>query len=195
MSYILISKTNNIMAINELTNDYKVKIRTIYKEMRDQTNNFAIDRDFIMSNAQMFTFLSNAPAALAIASDGKVDVEEIAALEKLSRSIDVYVSVNMDLLEVMSVAFEPEECMTNEEFNMRVGSELLFLARNFSRFENDFIASIKALLVFDSNPKAEGSLTSSFSMLMNSMIENNVSKNKEEEMNKMNEFKEKIGIN
>ena len=182
------------MTISELTNDDKVFIRTVFKEMRDRTNNFATDQDFIMSNAQMFTFLSNAPAALAIASDGKVDTEEIAALEKLSRSIDVYVNVNMDLLEIMSVAFEPEECMTNEEFNMRVGSELLFLARNFSRFENDFISAIKALLTFDFSPGSDGSLTSSFSMLMNSMIENNVSKNKEEEMKKMSEFKEKIGI-
>ena len=182
------------MDINELSNENKVFIRTVFKEMRDQTNNFAVDRDFIMSNAQLFTFLSNAPASLAIASDGTVDNEEISALEKLARSIDVYVTVNMELLEIMSVAFEPEECMTNEEFNIRVGSELLFLARNFSQFENDFIEAVKALLTFDFSPGSDGSLTSSFSMLMNSMIENNVSMNKEAEMKKMNEFKQKIGI-
>ena len=182
------------MDINELSNENKVFIRTVFKEMRDQTNNFVTDRDFIMSNAQLFTFLSNAPAALAIASDGIVDTEEISALEKLARSIDVYITVNMELLEMMSVAFEPEECMTNEEFNIRVGSELLFLARNFSRYENDFIEAVKALLTFDFSPGSDGSLTSSFSMLMNSMIENNISKNKEDEMKKMNEFKQKIGI-
>ena len=183
------------MDINELTNDNKIFIRTLFKEMRDQTEAFANDRDFKMSNAQMFTFLSNAPAALAIASDGKVDTEEIAALEKLSRSIDVYTTVNMDLLEMMAVAFEPEECMTNEEFNIRVGSELLFLARNFSSYESEFVAAIKALLTFDFKPGSDGSLTSSFSMLMDLMIKNNISKNKEEEMKKMNDFKEKIGIN
>ncbi len=183
------------MDINDLTNDYKIFIRTLFKEMRDQTETFANDRDFKMSNAQMFTFLSNAPAALAIASDGKVDTEEIAALEKLSRSIDVYTTVNMDLLEMMAVAFEPEECMTNEEFNIRVGSELLFLARNFSSYESEFVAAIKALLTFDFNPGSDGSLTSSFSLLMDLMIKNNISKNKEEEMKKMNDFKEKIGIN
>lgn len=182
------------MDINELTNEYKVFIRTLFKEMRDQTASFTSDREFIMSNAQLFTFLSNAPAALAVASDGSVDTEEISALEKLSRSIDVYTTVNMDLLELMSIAFEPEECMTNEEFNIRVGSELLFLARNLNRYENTFVAAIKALLTFDFNPGSDGSLTSSFSMLMNSMIQNNVSKNKEEELKKMNEFKEKIGI-
>ncbi len=182
------------MTITELKTEDKVFIRTIFKEMRDKTNAFMKERDFMMSNAQLFTFLSNAPAALAIASDGSVDVEEIAALEKLARSIDVYVSVNMELLEMMSVAFEPDQCMTNEEFNMRVGSELLFLARNLNRFENDFIAALKGMLTFDFNPQNDGSLTSSFDMLMNSMIENNVSKNKEEEMKKMNEFKQKIGI-
>jgi len=163
------------MTISELTNDDKVFIRTVFKEIRERTNTFAIDRDFIMSSAQLFT-------------------EEISALEKLARGIDVYVTVDMNLLEMMSVAFEPEECMTNEEFNIRVGSELLYLARNLSRYESDFISAIKALLTFDFNPGSDGSLTSSFSLLMNSMIENNVSKNKEEEMRKMNEFKEKIGI-
>ncbi len=182
------------MAINEMNNEDKVFIRTIFKEMRDKTDNFAKERNFIMSNAQLFTFLMNAPASLAIASDGKVDIEEIAALEKLARSIDVYVSVDMNLMENISVAFEPENCMINEEFNMRVGSELLFLARNMKRFESDFIAALKAMLTFDFNPKKEGSLSGSFNLLMNSMIENNVSKNKDIEMKKMNELKQKIGI-
>jgi hypothetical protein len=182
------------MTINELKNEDKVFIRTIFKEMRDKTNSFSKERNFIMSNAQLFTFLSNTPAALAIASDGNVDVEEIAALEKLARGIDVYVSVDMNLLEFMSLAFEPDNCMINEEFNMRVGSELLFLARNLKRFENDFVAALKAMLTFDFHPQKDGSLTASFNLLMNSMVENNVSRNKEEEMKKMNEFKQKIGI-
>jgi len=182
------------MNITELTNESIVFIRTIFKEMRDKTNKFSSEREFIMSNAQMFTFLSNAPAALAMASDGKVDIEEIATLESLSRGIDVYVTVNMELLEMMSVAFEPEECMTNEEFNIRVGSELLYLARNMSKYEDDFVGAIKDLLLFDFSPDLDGSMTSSFSLLMNSMIENNVSKNKDEELKKMREFKEKIGI-
>jgi hypothetical protein len=182
------------MSINELKTEDKVFIRTIYKEMRGKTDNFAKERNFIMSNAQLFTFLSNAPAALAIASDGNVDIEEIAALEKLARSIDVYVTVDMNLLELMSVAFEPENCMINEEFNLRIGSELLFLARNLNRFENEFITALKAMLTFDLNPKKEGSLTSSFNLLMDSMIENNVSKNKDQEKKKMKEFKQKIGI-
>jgi len=182
------------MTVSELTNDNKVFIRTVFKEMRDKTKSFAESRHFIMSNAQLFTFLSNAPAALAIASDGTVDVEEIAALEKLSRSIDVYVTVNMELLEMMSVAFEPEEVMCNEEFNLRIGSELLYLSRNMETYALDFIDAIKALLTFDFTPEKDGSLTSTFSKLMNSMIEHNVSKNKDEEMKKMNEFKQKIGI-
>jgi len=187
-------KTYKIMTISELTNENKVFIRTVFKEMRDKTEKYAQDRAFIMSNAQLFTFLSNAPAALAIASDGEVDIEEIATLEKLSRGIDVYTTVNMELLEMMSVAFEPVEEMTNEEFNIRIGSELLFLARNMNIYLEDFIDAIKALLTFDFAPEKDGSLTSSFSMLMNSMIEHNVSKNKDEEMKKMNEFKHKIGI-
>ncbi len=182
------------MEISKLTNENKIFIRTIFNEMREQTNCFASDRDFVMSNAQLFTFLSNTPASLAIASDGTVDTQEIASLEKLSRSIDVYITVNMELLEMMSIAFEPENAMSNEEFNMRIGSELLYLSRNMKKYEDNFVAAIKAFLTFDFNPGQDGSLTSSFSMLMNKMIENNVSKNKDAEMKKMNEFKTKIGI-
>jgi len=182
------------MNISELSNENKVFIRTIFNEMREKTKTFSTVRDFNMSNSQLFTFLSNAPAALAIASDGIVDVEEIATLEKLSRSIDVYVTVNMDLLEMMSVAFEPENCMSNEEFNMRVGSELLYLSRNMQKYEADFVDAMSALLTFDFNPEKDGSLTSSFSMLMDTMVKNNVSKDKEAEMKKMNELKVKIGI-
>ncbi len=182
------------MNISELSNENKVFIRTIFNEMREKTKTFSAVRDFNMSNSQLFTFLSNAPAALAIASDGTVDVEEIASLEKLSRSIDVYVTVNMDLLEMMAIAFEPENCMSNEEFNMRVGSELLYLSRNMGKFENDFVEAMKALLTFDFSPKEDGSLTSSFSMLMDTMVKNNVSKDKDAEIKKMNEFKVKIEI-
>lgn len=182
------------MNINKLTNENKVFIRTLFNEMRKNLNNFISERDFNMSNSQLFTFLSNAPAALAIASDGVVDVEEIASLEKLSRSIDVYVTVNMDLLEMMSIAFEPDNCMTNEEFNLRVGSELLFLSRNMKKYEDDFINAIKTLLTFDFNPEKDGSLTASFSKLMDNIIDNNVSKDKVSELKKMNEFKSKLGI-
>ncbi len=177
-----------------LTSENKVFIRTIFNEMRKNLKKFIEERDFNLSNAQLFTFLSNAPVALAIASDGAVDEQEIATLEKLSKSIDVKATVNLDLMEMMSIAFEPENSITNEEFNLRAGSEILFLAKNFEKFESDFIAALKAMLTFDFNPKKDGSMTSSFIKLMDSMIENNVSKNKDAEMKKMNELKTKIGL-
>jgi len=177
-----------------LTNENKVFIRTIFNEMRKNLQAFIDERDFNLSNAQLFTFLSNAPAALAIASDGTVDEQEIATLEKLSKAIDVKATVNLDLMEMMSVAFEPENSITNEEFNIRAGSEILFLAKNFAKFESAFVNALKAMLTFDFNPKQDGSMTSSFSKLMDTMIENNVSKNKEVEMKKMNELKAKIGV-
>jgi len=110
-------------------------------------------------------FLSNAPAALAIASDGTIDVQEIAALEKLSKGIDLKSTVNLDLMEMMAVAFEPENCITNEEFNIRAGAEILFIAKNFEKYESAFVKSLKAMLTFDMNPKRDGSLSSSFSNL------------------------------
>lgn len=182
------------MDINKLTEENKKFIRTIFNEMRKKTNSFSIVRDFNMSNPQMFTFLSICPAAFAAASDNVLDNNEIAKIEKLARMIDVSKTVNLDLLEMMSIAFEPENVMSNEEFNIRAGAELLYLARNLSKFEDDFISALKTLLIFDQNPKKAGSLTSSFNQLMDSMVNNNLSKVKGTEMIKMNEFKKRIGI-
>lgn len=182
------------MNVSELTNEDKVFIRTLFHEMRKNLKTYIKERDFELSNPQLFTFLTYAPSALAIASDGTVDETEIAALEKISKQIDVKKYVNLDLIEMMAVAPEPEKPITNEEFNLRVGSEILFLARNMERFEKEFVAAIKALLTFDMNPKKDGSMTQSFSALMDSVIKNNVSKNKEQEVEKMNKLKAEIGI-
>ncbi len=183
------------MDINKLTQENKKFIRTIFNEMRKKTNSFSIVRDFNMSNAQIFTFLSIAPAAFAAASDNVLDNNEIAKIEKLSRMIDVNSTVNLELMEMMSIAPEPENIMSNEEFNIRAGAELLYLARNLKKFEDDFISALKTLLIFDQNPNKPGSLTSSFIHLMDSMVKNNLSKNKGAEMIKLKEFKTRIGLN
>lgn len=183
------------MNVSVLTNEDKIFIRTIFNEMRVGIEKFAKTRNFVLSNPQLFTFLTYCPAAMAIASDGKVDETELAALEKISKCIDVKQMVNLDLLEFMSVAPEPENVITNEEFNIRVGSEILYLSRNMKEFEADFVKATKALLTFDLTPSKDGSLTKSFSKLMDDIIANNVSKNKEEELAKMKKLKAEIGIN
>jgi len=170
-------------------------IKDTFKEMRNKTERFSKEREFIMSNPQLFTFLYNVPVTLSIASDGTVDDIEIAIIEKLARSIDVNKTVNLNLLEMMSVAPEPENCMTNEEFNLRTGSELLFLSRNIDKYERDFIEGVKALLSFDKHPEKAGSLTSTLGKLMDFVIENNAGKNKNKELQKVNEYKKRVGIN
>jgi len=182
------------MNVSTLTNEDKVFIRTIFNEMRVGIEKFTAERDFVLSNPQLFTFLTYCPAALAIASDGSVDEIEIAALERIAKFIDVKKMVNLDLMEFMSVAPEPVQVITNEEFNLRVGSEILFLSKNMKKYENDFVKAVKALLTFDLNPSKDGSLTKSFSKMMDDIIENNVSKNKEEELNKMAKIKAEIGV-
>jgi hypothetical protein len=182
------------MANQELSKEDRIFIRTIFKEMRSKTQQYMNDRNFPLSNAQLFTFLSNAPAALAIAGDGNVDESEIAALEILAKAIDVNASVGLELQEMMAVAGEPEDSMINEEFNMRIGSELLYLSRNIDTYEQVITEAVKALLTFDTNPKKDGSLTSALNKLMDSVIENNFSKNKEAEALKMKQIKQQLGI-
>lgn len=178
----------------EISNEYKVFIRTVFNEMRTNFEGFQADRDFNMSNAQLFTFLTYTPATLAIASDGTVDNREIEILEKLSKTIDVKATVNIELLEMMSYAFEPENVMTNEEFNLRAGSELLYLSRQSNKYEKNIINAVKAMLTFDLTPTADGSMTGTFRQLMDSMIENNISKNKEAELEKLNQIKKELGM-
>lgn len=182
------------MDISTLTNEDKVFIRTIFNEMRLGIAQFQKDRDFVLSNPQLFTFLTYCPAALAIASDGNVDVNEIAALERIAKFIDVKKMVNLDLMEFMSVSPEPENIITNEEFNLRVGSEILYLSKNMKKYEADFVKATKALLTFDLNPSKDGSLTKSFSKMMDDIVEHNVSLNKEEEKVKMEKIKVAIGV-
>ncbi len=183
------------MANNDKIKEDILFIKSTFKEMRNKTDRFSKDRDFTMSNPQLFTFLYNAPAALAIASDGTVDEIEIAIIEKLARSIDVNKTVNLNLLELMSIAPEPENCMTNEEFNLRVGSELLYLSRNMEKYERDFIEGIQSLLKFDKNPKKDGSMTSALNKLIDFVIENNAGRNKEKELRKVKEYKKRLGLN
>lgn len=182
------------MANNEKIKEDILFIKNTFKEMRNKTDRYSKDREFTMSNPQLFTFLYNVPATLSIASDGIVDEIEIAVIEKLAQSINVNKTVNINLLEMMSIAVEPEGCMTNEEFNLRVGSELLYLSRNMQKYERDFIEAVKTLLKFDKNPKNDGSLTSTLEKLMDFVIEHNAGKNKDKELQKVKEYKKRIGI-
>ncbi len=170
-------------------------IRSNFKEIREKLEPFIQDRNFKLSNPQIFTFLTFAPAALAIASDGTVDDSEVAMLEKINRGIKVESMVDLNLYELMSYASEPEDCMLNEEFDMRAGSELLYLSRNMEKYRDDFIEALKILLKFDKRPDAEGSMTKSFVDLMNSVVDNNMSENKEVEKQKMDKLLERLDLN
>ena len=182
------------MDIQNLTNEDKIFIRTIYREMRTNVERFCNDREFLLSNAQLFTFLSYCSSALAIASDGEVDNKEIAMLEKISRNIDVNAMVTLELEELMAISPEPDNVIINAEFNLRVGAEILYLSKNMDKYKDDFFNAIKAMLTFDLNPTKENSLTKSFGKLMDSIIENNMNKNKAEEIEKLNKIKKEIGI-
>ena len=172
----------------------KQLIRDIYGEIRKELDGFCIERDFQLSNPQVFTLLGYAPNALAIALDGTVDIQEIGMLEQISKTISVDSMVSIDLLELMSVAPEPENCISNEEFNIRIGTELLYLSRNMDKYKASMIKALQALLKFDPNPKAEVSMTKTFASMMNSVVEKNLSRNKEEELEKLKKLQQEIGV-
>lgn len=177
-----------------LTSEEKMLVIDIFKSLRMYLSPFMEDRDFVMSNPQIFTFLMYAPVSMAIASDGVVDEKEIRLLDKITKEIDVNTAVNLDLMEVLAMATEPAEILLNEEFNMRVDSELLYLSRNMDKYEDDILKATKELMKLDKNPGSATSLKSTFSKWFEFVIESNAGRNKEEELKKVKKYKEKIGL-
>lgn len=180
---------NNAVVANEIQ-----KVREVFAGMRTELSAFMRKREFNMSNAQMFTFLTYVPNALAIAGDGLVDENELLELERLSMVMNVKMMVNLDLMEVLAVSPEPSDVITNEEFNIRVGAEMLYLCRNMAEFEDAFLSALKLLLKLDKKPSETGSLASSFNAMMNHLLSSSKSKNKERERTKLGEIKLKLGI-
>ena len=169
-------------------------VAEIFSNLRSQLNNYMVNRDFKMSNPQIFTFLTYAPVCLAIASDRTVDENEIRLLSKITQNIDVNEMVNLDLMEVIAIAPEPSETMLNEEFNMRVDSELLFLSRNIDVYEEEVIEAVKSLLKLDNDPTSPSSLTVTFSNWFEYVVKENANRNDEEELVKVAKYKEKLGL-
>ncbi len=182
------------MEANTLSAEERTLVVQIFKNIRQNLSNFMTERDFKMSNPQLFTFLMYAPVCLAIASDGVVDEKEIRLLSKITKDIDVNSAVNLDLMEVLALSPEPIEIMLNEEFNMRADAELLFLSRNMAKYEDDIINATKELLKLDKNPESGTSLKSTFSKWFDFVIERNAGRNKEQELEKVGKYKDKIGL-
>ena len=177
-----------------LTVEERKLVAEIFSNLRSQLNNYMTNRKFLMSNPQIFTFLTYAPVCLAIASDRNVDENEIRLLSKISQNIDVNKMVNLDLMEVLAIATEPSETMLNEEFNMRVDAELLFLSRNIDDYEEEIIEAVKTLLKLDKEPTAPSSLTVTFSNWFEYVVKENANRNDAEELVKVAKYKEKIGL-
>ncbi len=177
-----------------ITQEDIIKLSGIFSEIRQYLDNYMKDRDFKMSNAQIFTFLIYAPVALAIASDRQVDEKEIRLLEKITKNIDVDSTVDLDLLNLLSAADEPADIMINEEFNMRIDAEILYLSRNIDKYENDIINALKKFLEIDKDPNSPTSLSKTLSMWFDYVIERNAGRDKEQELKKVEEYKKRIGL-
>lgn len=182
------------MDATTLTAEERTKIVEVFGELRQNLTPYMSDRDFQMTNAQIFTFLIYAPVCLAVASDREVDEQEIKLLDKITHNVDVNTAVSLDLMEVIAIAPEPSELMLNEEFNMRVDAELLYLSRNIDDYEESIINSVKAMMKLDKDQSAETSLKNTFSKWFEFVIEKNASKNKEAELEKVKKYKDKIGL-
>ncbi len=112
---------------------------------------------------------------------------------KIARSIDAN-ALDLNLVELLSFAPEPMGVILNEEFNLKIGCELLYISRNMDKYENDFIQAVKLLLKFDKNPQADTSMTKTFSRFMDQIIESSLALDKEKELAKVQSFKQRLGI-
>lgn len=182
------------MDASNLTVEERTKIVEIFGELRQHLNIYMLERDFVMSNAQIFTFLTYAPVCLAIASDRQVDESEIKMLEKITKNVDVNTMINIDLMEVVAIASEPSNIMLNEEFNMRVDAELLSLARNIDKYEEAIVQAVKTVLKLDKEPAADTSLTTTFSNWFDFVVKKNANKHDNAEMERVKKYKMRIGL-
>ncbi len=169
------------------------EVKAFFPLIRQHLQGYMQERDFVMSNAQIFIFLTYIPTALAISADKQVDQQEMRILDKIAKSIDAN-ALDLNLVELLSFAPEPVNVMLNEEFNLRIGAELLHIARDMERYEKDFIEAVKLLLKFDKNPDADTSMTKTFSNFMDQIVKNSLAINKDREMEKITAYKKKLGI-
>ncbi len=169
------------------------EVKKIFPQIRSLLDKYMKDRGFLMSNPQIFIFLTHVPTALAISADRQVDEKELKILDKIAKSIDAN-ALDLSLVEILSFAPEPMGVMLNEEFNLRIGSELLYISRNMDKYENDFVEAVKLLLKFDKNPQADTSMTRTFSRFMDQIIESSLALDKEKELAKVQSFKHRLGI-
>ncbi len=169
------------------------QVQELFPQIREKLEPYMTERQFLMSNPQIFIFLTYVPTALAISADKRVDEKELKILDKIAKSIDANL-LDLNLVEVLSFAPEPVGVMLNEEFNLRIGAELLHISRNMEKYENDFIEAVKLLLKFDKNPQADTSMTKTFSRFMDTIIETSLARDKEEEKQKIRQFKQRLGI-
>ncbi len=181
------------MQAYQLTQQAIKQVEENFPKIRSLLEDYMNQREFNMSNAQIFIFLTYVPTALAISADKKVDEQELKILDKIAKSIDAN-QLDLNLVELLSFAPEPVGVMLNEEFNLRIGCELLYISRNMEKYEDNFILAVKELLKFDSNPEADTSMTKTFSKFMDTIIEQSLSRNKEQEKEKIQQFKKRLGI-
>ncbi len=181
------------METYHINNQSIEKVEQLYPSIRQHLDKYMDERQFLMSNAQIFVFLTYVPVALAISADKKVDEKELQILDSMARKIDAN-ALDLNLVELLSFAPEPMNVMLNEEFNLRIGAELLHISRNMDKYEEDFIQAVKALLQFDEHPEQETSMTKTFSRFMDTVLETSLAKNKQKEKAKIQDFKKRLGI-
>ena len=133
------------------------------------------------------------PAHLLSRQIKKLTKKSLKSWIKIARSIDAN-ALDLNLVELLSFAPEPMGVILNEEFNLKIGCELLYISRNMDKYENDFIQAVKLLLKFDKNPQADTSMTKTFSRFMDQIIESSLALDKEKELAKVQSFKQRLGI-
>ncbi len=176
-----------------ITQEAIEEVQKLYPQIRSHLDKYMHDREFLMSNSQIFIFLTYVPTALAISADKKVDEKELKILDQIAKSIDAN-ALDLNLVELLSFASEPVGVMLNEEFNLRIGCELLFISQNMEKYEDDFIEAVKLLLKFDKTPEADTSMTKTFSRFMDQIIESSLALDKQEELARVQSFKKRLGI-
>jgi hypothetical protein len=158
----------------------RILLEDFFSESRQTLHEYLADREVYFSNSQLFAFISVSPIAIAIASDGALDLAEISML------IDLASYFERDILpKSFDELPQPENVISNEGFRKIIYSELKYLCLHMQDLEKPLIKCLHSLIKLDEQLSREQppklSIKQKIKDMMKGVIYNNLGKDVIEE--------------
>lgn len=157
----------------------KELLQTFFAEAREILQDYFMERSLVLSNSQLFSFVLVSPIAIAIASDGVLDLTETTMLVDTASYFDQLMPTAFDSLA------QPKGVLSDKEFKKIIYDELRHITLNMERHEAKLLEVIKHLIALDVSLSMDKdpvfSIQHRIKQMMMSVIYNNLGKDTKEE--------------